>query len=145
MYNASKAVLTMASETWRHELEPLGVRTITLLTCAVKTNFFENYHESNLPETSKYHGIQEFIHTLTDGSMQAKAISSKQYATKVVQEVDRGAAGQIWAGTDAFSARIAVSLLPNSIIVSFECFWTLTSAYLISLAGHDRRERCAFF
>jgi short-subunit dehydrogenase len=122
MYNASKAAIAMASETWRHELEPLGVRTITLLTCAVKTNFFENYQEVTLPNTSKYHGIQDFIRTLTDGSMQAKAISSKQYATKVVQEVDKGATGTVWAGTDAFSARMVVALSPNSVIVSFEFF-----------------------
>jgi short-subunit dehydrogenase len=122
MYNASKAALAMASETWRHELEPLGVRTITLLTCAVKTNFFENYQEVTLPDTSKYHGIQDFLRTLTNGSMQAKAISSKQYATKVVQEVDRGATGTVWAGTDAFSARMVVALSPNSVIVSFELF-----------------------
>ncbi|TVY24502.1 Short-chain dehydrogenase cctT [Lachnellula hyalina] len=113
MYNSSKAALAMASETWRHELQPLGVRTITLVTCAVKTNFFADYHPAELPETSKYSDIRDFIHNLTDGRMQRKAISSREYAISVVREVEKGTVGTVWAGTDASMARLAWWLSPQ--------------------------------
>ncbi|KAK9244588.1 short-chain dehydrogenase [Lipomyces tetrasporus] len=116
IYNSSKAALAMASETWRHELQPLGVRTITLVTCAVKTNFFNDYHGAELPETSNYTEIRDFIHNLTDGRLQANAISSRHYAIKVVREVEKGTVGTVWAGTDAFFIRLALWLSPQSVI-----------------------------
>ena len=119
LYNASKAALAISSETWRHELQPLGVRTITLVTCAVKTNFFDNNHAFELPQDSKYSEIKDFIHGLSDGHLQEKAISSRQYALKVVKDVDRGASGVVWAGTDAFLARLGFALSPPSIFVSY--------------------------
>lgn len=117
MYNGSKAALAMASETWRHELQPLGVRTITLLTCAVKTNFF-NDHVTELPSTSNYSEIKEFIRNISDGRLQANAISPRQYAVKVVREVEKGTAGIVWAGTDSFIVRWAFWLSPPSVFVS---------------------------
>lgn len=134
----------MASETWRHELQPLGVRTITLVTCAVKTNFFGDYHGAEVPETSNYADIRDFIHNLTDGRLQANAISSRQYAIKVVREVEKGTVGTVWAGTDALSARLASWMLPQSLLVSLESSRVLDT-YLIKTAGHDSKECCSCF
>lgn len=119
IYNSSKAALAMASETWRHELQPLGVRTITLVTCAVKTNFFTDYHGAELPATSHYFEIRNFIHDLGDGRAQANAITARQYATKIFREVDKGAVGMVWAGKDAFLARLTCWLSPQPVFVSF--------------------------
>lgn len=121
-YNASKAALSAASETWRHELQPLGVRTITLATSAVKTNSHVDFPVSEIPETSNYYEIRDFIHGITDGRMQAKAIGANQYANKVVQEVDKGAIGTVWAGTDAFLCRLACQITPQPFFVSLEPF-----------------------
>ncbi|KPM42837.1 hypothetical protein AK830_g3728 [Neonectria ditissima] len=115
-YNGSKAALATASETWRRELQPLGVRTITLITCAVKTNFFADYHHAELPETSKYYGIRDFIQRISDGHLQSNAISASQYATHVVRVVEKGTVGTVWAGTDAGLARLAIWLSPRSIL-----------------------------
>ena len=119
MYNSSKAALAMVSETSRHELQPLGVRTITLITCAVKTEFFSNYQAVELPENSNYAGIKDFLQNISDGRLQENAISARQYATKVVKEVEKGTTGTVWAGTDAFMARWAFALSPQSVLVSF--------------------------
>ncbi|TVY93909.1 Short-chain dehydrogenase [Lachnellula willkommii] len=115
IYNGSKAALAIASETWRQELQPLGVRTITLVTCAVKTNFFAEYHPAELPDTSQYSNIRDFIRNLTDGRMQGNAISSREYAIRVVREVEKGTVGTVWAGTDAFMARLGWWLSPRSV------------------------------
>jgi hypothetical protein len=108
----------MVSETWRHELRPLGVRTVTLVTCGVKTNAFNNYYGAELPETSNYRELQDFIHDLADGRLQAKAISARQYSIKVFQKVENGAVGIVWAGTDALLARLGWWLSPQSVLVS---------------------------
>ncbi|KAJ9419929.1 hypothetical protein FOXG_16058 [Fusarium oxysporum f. sp. lycopersici 4287] len=96
IYNSSKAALFSASETWRHELQPPGIRTITLLISA----YFE---------------IRDFIHGLVDGRMQENGISAKQYATKVVGEVEKGTGGVVWAGKDASILRLLSWLLPQSV------------------------------
>ena len=121
MYNGSKAALAIASETWRLELQLLGVRTITLVTLAVKTNAQTNHRRFELPETSYYYKIRDFIHRLTDGSMQEGAITPRQYATKVVREVEKGTSGPVWAGTHAFTGRWGWWLSPQSVKVS-SCF-----------------------
>lgn len=118
IYNSSKAALAAASETWRLELQPLGVRTITLVTLAVKTNFFASDLRLEIPETSEYFGIRNFIRDLTDGRMQASGISTRQYATKVVREVEKGTVGTVWAGGDALIARWAWWFSPQFVLVS---------------------------
>ena len=117
MYNASKAALVSASETMRHELQPLGVRTITLVTTGVKTGSFSKLTEPEVPETSYYYGVRELVKSLGDGSMQKGAISAADYASRVVKQVERGTAGIVWAGTDAQMARFSFWLLPQSGLV----------------------------
>ena len=118
MYNSSKAALAMASETWRHELQPLGVRTITLITLAVKTNSQQTYQQIEVPETSYYYKIRDLIYRLTDGSMQEGAITPRQYANKVVRAVEKGISGPVWAGTHAFTAHWGWWLSPQFVKVS---------------------------
>ena len=117
MYNASKAALVAASETWRLELKSLGVRTITLNTCATKSNFFAEREKIELAESSYYFEVQHLMRDLTDGRMQAKAMPAKQYATKVVNDVESGAAGQIWVGKDATMNKYSLLFSPQSMIV----------------------------
>ncbi|EMR70126.1 hypothetical protein MGN70_005654 [Eutypa lata] len=112
-YNGSKAALVAASETWRYELQPLGVRTITLITCATKTQYFNNVEGAKIPETSKYYEVRGLVHGLTDGHLQAGAISARQYATKVVREVEKGTVGTVWAGTNALINRLTLWLSPQ--------------------------------
>ncbi|KAJ4177094.1 hypothetical protein NW755_014048 [Fusarium falciforme] len=116
IYNSSKAALAAASETWRHELQPLGVRTITLLTSGVKTGSFADYEDIPLPETSHYYKVRQFIHDIADGRLQEGAITPRQYATKVVREVEKGTAGTVWAGTSAFMIRLACWLSPQLVM-----------------------------
>jgi NAD(P)-dependent dehydrogenase (short-subunit alcohol dehydrogenase family) len=118
IYNSSKAALTAASETWRLELQPLGVRTITLITCGVKTNGFENYQEDELPETSSYSGVRDLIRDISNGRLQANAMDPRQYAATVVRSVEKGTVGEVWVGKDAFAARVGSLLSPQPILVS---------------------------
>jgi 1-acylglycerone phosphate reductase len=61
IYNASKAALIAASEGWRLELAPLGVRVITLITGGIATNFLTNLQTVELPEDSYYICVKDVI------------------------------------------------------------------------------------
>lgn len=118
IYNSSKAAALLGSETWRLELAPLGVRTLTLVTSAVKSNAFNNLAPPKVPENSYYHGLQEYITGLCDGSMQDDGITAKEFGDKVVRQVEKGATGKYWVGGGAVGARFAAWLLPESLMVS---------------------------
>lgn len=141
-YNGSKAALVAASETWRYELQPLGVRTITLITCATKTQYFNNVEGAKIPETSKYYEVRGLVHGLTDGHLQAGAISARQYATKVVREVEKGTVGTVWAGTNALINRLTLWLSPQLLMVSIGPKSYRTRC-LTKIAGHGIREHCS--
>lgn len=50
IYNSSKAAALLGSESLRLELAPLGVRTLSLVTTAVKSNAFTNLQPIDIPE-----------------------------------------------------------------------------------------------
>ncbi|KUJ07499.1 short-chain dehydrogenase/reductase [Mollisia scopiformis] len=112
-YNASKGALVVASETWRLELGPLGIKTLTLMTAAVKTNFFQNIDAVKVPENSYYSSVRDFIEGLGDGKAQENGISAREFATKVVREVEKGTTGKFWVGGGAAGARWGSWLLPQ--------------------------------
>ena len=119
MYNASKSALIMASDIWRRELEPLGVRSLTLITTTVKTSAFDNVQMPKVPETSYYYSIRDYVYRLADGRLQDGGQDPLTYGLKVVSEVDKGTTGEIWVGKDAGMSHWSWKLLPKSIFVSF--------------------------
>ncbi|KAF2095921.1 short-chain dehydrogenase/reductase [Rhizodiscina lignyota] len=61
-YNASKAAVSTIGDTLRVELAPLGVKVVTIMTGAVKSQLFENQDAKNkLPEGSLYALLKERI------------------------------------------------------------------------------------
>ena len=118
VYGASKAALILASETWRLELEPLGVRSVTLMTAGTKSSIFTNLNRTPVPEDSYYYGIRDFILELEDGRMQKDAMSAEQWAEIVVRAVEKGKNGKYWPGWTAWSAGVMLRLLPQGVIVS---------------------------
>ena len=118
MYNASKAAAILGSETWRLELAPLGVRTVTVVTTGVKSNAFTNMKPINIPEHSYYHSTQDFTRQISDGRLQKDGITPRQMGDRVVREVENGTTGKIWVGGGAASARYAAWLMPNWMMVS---------------------------
>lgn len=117
MYKASKAAALLGSESWRLELAPLGIRTLTLVTTAVKSKAFANLEPIQIPKNSHYYSIQDYITESSDGRLQKDGIIPEQYGAKVVREVERGTTGKHWLGGGATSARLGAWLLPDSIMV----------------------------
>ncbi|ETS86476.1 hypothetical protein PFICI_00304 [Pestalotiopsis fici W106-1] len=118
MYNSSKSALIMASEIWRRELEPLGVRSLTLITTSVKTSAFEHTEMPKIPEMSYYYVIREYIYGMADGRLQEGAPDPLTYGHQVVKAIQKGTTGEMWIGKDAAVNHLAWKLLPSSIFDS---------------------------
>ncbi|RGP70970.1 hypothetical protein FSPOR_3657 [Fusarium sporotrichioides] len=113
-YAASKAAASSITESLRLELEPFGIRVINLLTGAVKSTFFVNAPDAELPKDSIYSVAKEEIESTMAGNMPglvkqdittwAKQVAADLSQRKVPYLVSRGGA----AGT----ARYA-TLLPT--------------------------------
>ncbi|KAK8009348.1 hypothetical protein PG991_011899 [Apiospora marii] len=118
MYNSSKAAMIMASDIWRRELEPLGVRTVTLVTTSVKTPGFDNVQMPRIPEDSYYYIIRDYLYGLADGRLQEGAPDPLTYGLEVVKAIDAGGTGEVWVGKDASMNRWSFKLLPKSVFES---------------------------
>lgn len=96
------------------------MRTITLITTGVKTGAFNRPDRKLIvvPESSRYYAARDFIVAVGDGRLQDGAIPASQYAAGVVREVEGGAYGTVWAGTQALMARVAFGLTPKWAFVS---------------------------
>ena len=56
----------MLSKTLRLELQPFGVKVVTVMAGAIQSNFFTNQDELQLPQDSDYRPIQDCISDLTN-------------------------------------------------------------------------------
>ncbi|KAL8382495.1 hypothetical protein RB595_006325 [Gaeumannomyces hyphopodioides] len=93
VYNSSKAAMTFLSETFRIELEPLGVRVVTAMVGEVETNIYAGDGAAfSLPEDSRYKDVKETIARQARGEMQR---------------------GKVWHGGVAGTAKYASWLLPS--------------------------------
>lgn len=136
MYNSSKAAALLGSETWRLELAPLGVRTLTLITTGVKTNAFTNLKPIDIPANSHYFSIRDYVREVSDGRLQKDGITPKQYGSKVVREVEKGTSGKFWVGGDATSARYGAWLLSDWMMV--KCSLLSASSNVLICIAQDK-------
>lgn len=72
IYSSSKAAVYSLSDCLRIELSPFDIKVVTLVTGAVKTEFFNNKEGGRLvtlPDNSVYAPIRDRIETLLRGSL----------------------------------------------------------------------------
>lgn len=133
VYNASKAALTMFSETLRLELAPLGVRVVSVITGAVDTNIMRNSSMPMLPPSSRYLAAKKQIIDLAMGAAEdgVQRMATEAFAEKVVGDVLGGANGKIWRGEYASTVRVSSVLMPMGVLVSL--------CYLFLVVGTNGR------
>ncbi|KAK5173255.1 uncharacterized protein LTR77_001936 [Saxophila tyrrhenica] len=114
IYSASKAALINAGEVWRHELAPLNVRVLTLVTGGIATKFLENLQPVDLPEGSYYAGIKDII------EKQEENISFAQepeiFAQDLLRRVEAGQRGKKWVAGGASLMKWVHWLAPQCVI-----------------------------
>ncbi|KAK9234332.1 hypothetical protein V1525DRAFT_391555 [Lipomyces kononenkoae] len=116
IYNSSKAAETVLSETLRLELEPLGVRVITVMLRAVETGIFDDVDDLELPEMSYYHKARDFI----DRQRKGLIYTTKQdvTATNIVRDIVSGRTSYICLGAQSSLCWWLLKLLPEKVLIS---------------------------
>ncbi|KAK5122976.1 hypothetical protein LTR85_003542 [Meristemomyces frigidus] len=113
IFASSKAAVAHMSETMRLELEPLGVRVVTVMCGSADTPMFgKPGGQMNLPKTSYYHGIEDAAYK-ERMDHQAKAMKVELLANKLVQDILGGAKGPIWRGAYASIVRFGSWAFPT--------------------------------
>lgn len=113
-YNASKAAASSITEALRTELAPFGIRVINLVTGAVKSTFFKNTPDCELPAGSIYNLAKEAIEGPMSGIQpDMKHIDSATWAKQVAGDISqRNPPHLVFRGSLAGTARL-VTLLPT--------------------------------
>jgi 1-acylglycerone phosphate reductase len=113
-YNASKAAVSMFSDTQRLELQPLGIRVVDLKTGGVKSNFFAKDSvatQVSLPKGSIYEPAKETVEKTMRGERWDDHEDAQLWAGQVVKDLLRKQPPpNIWRGANAGLARIATIL-----------------------------------
>lgn len=112
-------------DTLRVELQPFGVRTLTVVNGVVRSNAqnYKHFEDWKLPEASLYKPLEELIHqrmqekdgVYNDGVVR---VDTDQHATKLVEKILGGATGAVWAGGQAGSIKFATKYLPTFAMAS---------------------------
>ncbi|KAM6516771.1 hypothetical protein FALCPG4_014944 [Fusarium falciforme] len=129
-YNASKAAVSAYSDTLRLELDPLGVRVVTLFMGEVSTGLMSAGNISFGPD-SLYADLEEKV---KERSLEhaRTSIRPEPFAQQVVDSVLKHKASYVWKGTNAFLIWLLNAFGPRKVFDS----------YMKSSAGLDKGELC---
>ncbi|RHZ48467.1 hypothetical protein CDV55_101639 [Aspergillus turcosus] len=115
VYNASKAALMQWSETLRLELQPFGVRVVSLVTGSVATNVM-SHADLSLPENSLYHkAIEEIRRRGVGEDVQTKSAPA-DFAKEVVKDILGGASGPVWRGALTSMVNFMYRFVPTALL-----------------------------
>jgi 1-acylglycerone phosphate reductase len=118
MYCSSKAALISASESWRRELAPLGVRVLALVAGGIATNFIANLNVNQVPATSHYYPVKEVIEQVDKPENTKYFMPAEKFAQQLVEKVEGEARGKVWLGGGVTMVRWLLWLLPIRWLVS---------------------------
>ena len=107
------------SETLRIELEPLGVRVLTVITGFVATKIYENSPKKSLPNDSYYKAAENAVERTAVGPLAPNAKEDvRVYSENLANDIVGGRSGRILRGTQARTGYWATALLPTWLVVS---------------------------
>ncbi len=111
----------MASETLRLEMEPLGVRVLTVKSGLVNTSLAINLPEFKLPPDSFYRSIEGTIAVRAKmGELAQLGMELQTYAESIVRDVLATTSGAVWRGSFALFLRCLLASLPRYLVVSIQ-------------------------
>jgi NAD(P)-dependent dehydrogenase (short-subunit alcohol dehydrogenase family) len=121
LYSCSKAAVTMASDTLRLEMKPLGVNVVNAMVGMVETHFGDNLVDVVLPDSSFYKPVESDVNSTPGGKGQNMASNKMKvdvFADRLVGDILAGKRGHIWRGGWSTISRIILAILPRWIMVS---------------------------
>jgi 1-acylglycerone phosphate reductase len=121
VYSCSKAAVTMASNTLRIEMKPLGVNVVNAMVGMVESNFGCNLEEVTLLDDSMYKPVEYFVNNTPGGrgdNMAGHKMPLETFAKRLVGDVLAGKTGHIFRGGMSTISKLSAWLLPTWILVS---------------------------
>jgi 1-acylglycerone phosphate reductase len=113
IYASAKAAEARMSEVMRLELEPLGVRVVTIIVGSVDTPIFgKPGGKMNLPQTSYYSGIEEHAYKQRMAH-RGESMQVEPFARQLVDDILSQNKGPIWRGSLATIVRFATWACPQ--------------------------------
>lgn len=103
----------MMSETLRIELEPLGIRVMTVMLGQVSTQIYANTPPFHIPEGSPYEKVAGVIASQDKGELNLNNESAEIAAKNLVLDTMKGRRGKIWRGGLAGTIWLTLWLLPT--------------------------------
>ncbi|KLJ07672.1 hypothetical protein EMPG_16853 [Blastomyces silverae] len=104
-YNASKAAMSMFSDTLRLELRPFDIRVANVKTGVVSSRFFDNkIHTTALPKDSLYQPAKTIVEKVmgSEGLKGAEGTEPEVWAEQVVKDLLRSKPPMtVWRGAQA--------------------------------------------
>ena len=99
-YNASKAAVTMLSDTMRLELAPFDIQVVDLKTGTIKSKILGKLAVWRLPKGSLYEPAREEVEKTMDGSgTESTRVDAAPWAEKVVKDLLRTQVPlRVWSG-----------------------------------------------
>ena len=97
---------------------PFGVKVLSVVTGAVRTNGQSYFEDWTLPKGSLYKPIEELIANRARGHDGVKRMDTMEFANKVANDIIGGASGKIWCGSNAGGVRFGSLFMPQSVMVS---------------------------
>ncbi|KXT02340.1 hypothetical protein AC578_169 [Pseudocercospora eumusae] len=116
-YASTKVALNQITDTLRMELAPFGVKVVTLMTGAIKSEISkkENVSEWRLPDSSRYKSIESDIAKTYQGT-DIDCMETDEYAKYIVKTVLAGTNGNIWKGKFATASWIMYTFFPRWLV-----------------------------
>ncbi|EHK23013.1 uncharacterized protein TRIVIDRAFT_60168 [Trichoderma virens Gv29-8] len=112
-YNASKAAVALYSDTLRLEVQPLGIRVVTLFMGEVSTPMISG-ETINFGPDSLYRDVEESIKARTATRVE-DAMRPAEFARQVVGTVNDGKTTFVWKGSNAFLIWLLNAVGPRTV------------------------------
>ncbi|KAL4882264.1 putative hydroxybutyrate dehydrogenase [Aspergillus karnatakaensis] len=100
-YAATKRSFEIYLDTLRLELSPFGVRVVSLVTGAVKSNGNSYFEDLALPENSLFKPVEEQVLARAKWEDGVPREEAQKWADRVVKRLTSGASGHLWEGIAA--------------------------------------------
>ncbi|KAL2256714.1 hypothetical protein VTK26DRAFT_1231 [Humicola hyalothermophila] len=117
IYASSKSALTTLSETLRVEVEPFGVRVLTVMLGGCATNAHAGMPDLVLPAGSRYGAIWETIDRQKKGLVYGNRQDAAVAARNIVGDIVAGKKSYVWRGAAATLCWFCTTFLPNRLLV----------------------------
>ena len=104
----------------RLEPEPFEIKVLSAMVSSIKTSFWVNLPEFQLPAGSVYESIRTDITKAASGANAPDQMNPGVFADVLVGDVITGRSGRLWKGGSAAKVKFVMECVPTWLTVSID-------------------------